>query len=68
MPKTTMIEDAIILNVTFSLRKRLDIKEANTGEDELSDVALEAPMSWTLNRKAIPPSVIPSIPEVAKNT
>jgi len=40
-----MIEDAITLHVTFSLRKKLDIREASTGEDELSDVALEAPMS-----------------------
>ena len=40
-----MSEDAIILHVTFSLKKRLDIKDAQTGEDELRGVALETPMN-----------------------
>ena len=44
----------------------LDIREAHTGEEALSGVALDAPMSCTLNRNVIPPRTMPRMPEAER--
>ena len=45
MPVTTINADAIFLNVNLSFKKRLDINDAQTGEDALSGVAFEIPIN-----------------------
>jgi len=54
---------AKILQVTFSFKKRLDIDDAQTGEEAPNEVALETPMYFTPKRNIKPPNVIPKIPE-----
>ena len=65
MPTTTINADMITLPVTFSFRKKLDINDAQTGEDAANDVALEIPINLIPNRNIIPANVIPRIPDAA---
>lgn len=65
-PIMTMIDERSILSVTFSFRATADIMEAQTGEEALSGVALDAPISCTLKRKVIPPMTMPRMPEAAR--
>ena len=66
VPAATIIDEAITLQEIFSLRKRLDIKDAQMGEDELSGAALETPMSLMPKRNTTPPNVIPKSPDINK--
>lgn len=66
MPITTVKAATMILQVTFSFKKKLDINDAQTGEEAPNDVAFETPMYFTPKRNIKPPSVIPKIPEVIK--
>ena len=53
--------------MTFSLRKRIDIRDAQTGADELRADVLAAPISLMLYKNVSPAIVIPKIPDKASN-
>jgi len=64
---TTTTEDSITFHENFSFKNRMDMSDAQTGDDELKDVAFDAPASWTPRRNETPPSTMPKTPESAIN-
>ena len=62
---TTKTEESMIFHENFSFKNAIDMRDAHTGDDELKDVALETPASWTPRRNETPPSTMPKTPESA---
>ncbi len=62
-----MAAEINFLKVIFSFNIKLDMRDAQTGEVALKEVALEIPMDFTPNKNKTPPIDIVKIPEIANN-